>query len=71
MGMVRLGGIMTVHTGRLQALMVGVAVRQSLTPTARSQAALAGRTDDAAPTWRAALAGLPATYVRPPARAEN
>ncbi len=56
--MVRLGGTMTVHTGRLQPLLVGVAVRQSLTPTARAQVALTGGAGGTTPTWRAALGGL-------------
>jgi hypothetical protein len=69
--MVRLGGTMTVHTGRLQPLLVGVAVRQSLTPTARAQAALAGGAGGTAPTWRAALAGLPPGPHAPPAGAAD
>lgn len=58
---------MTAQTGRLQPLLVGVAVRQSLTPTARAQAALTGRAGGPAPTWRAALAGLPSGPHHPPA----
>lgn len=69
-GMVRLGGTMTAHTGRLQPLLVGVAVRQSLTPTARAQAALTGCAGGTAAMWRAALAGQSSGPHHPPAGAE-
>ncbi len=66
--MVRLGGAMTAHPSRLEPLLVGVAVRQSLSPTARVQVALAGGAGSTAPTWRSAMvgAGTPPHPLGPP-----
>jgi hypothetical protein len=57
--MVRVGRATITHQGHLEPLLVGIAVRQSLTPTARAQTALVGRAGVTAPTWRAALVGSP------------
>jgi hypothetical protein len=57
MGMVRINGAMTICSGGAQPLLVGVAMRQALSPTGRAHAALTGLPGGTAPTWAAALAG--------------
>ncbi len=53
--MIRINGVMTPNFRRLQPLLVGVMERQAQSPTARAQAALAPRGDDAPARPLAAL----------------
>jgi hypothetical protein len=48
---------MTTHHGRLQPLLVGVAMRQALSPTGRAQTAMDSRGAGVPPTWASALLG--------------
>lgn len=67
MGMVRINGAMIISSGGIQPLLVGVAMRQALSPTGQAQAAMALRGIRSHPTWRAALSGSPADPPRPTA----